>query len=102
MIAGVLISVRLDAVVVKANYFVMSDGKTHDDKPDDPKLSGVRVAAAKCARCGQAVQARFRPFCSQRCADIDLGAWLSGGYRVETNEAPDPDAGALPESDEKP
>jgi hypothetical protein len=30
--------------------------------------------------------ARLRPFCSKRCADIDLHRWLSGGYRVETDE----------------
>lgn len=53
----------------------------------DPKP--VRVSAPKCVRCAQPVQARFRPFCSQRCADIDLGAWFSGSYRVETTEAPD-------------
>jgi endogenous inhibitor of DNA gyrase (YacG/DUF329 family) len=32
--------------------------------------------------------ARLRPFCSKRCADIDLHRWLSGGYRVETDEVP--------------
>jgi hypothetical protein len=32
--------------------------------------------------------ARFRPFCSRRCADVDLHRWLSGAYRVETDEAP--------------
>jgi endogenous inhibitor of DNA gyrase (YacG/DUF329 family) len=26
--------------------------------------------------------ARWRPFCSQRCADADLANWLSGGYRI--------------------
>jgi hypothetical protein len=32
--------------------------------------------------------ARLRPFCSRRCADVDLHRWLSGSYRVETDEAP--------------
>lgn len=32
--------------------------------------------------------ARFRPFCSRRCADVDLHRWLSGAYRVETDESP--------------
>ncbi len=27
-------------------------------------------------------RARFRPFCSKRCADIDLGRWLKGSYAV--------------------
>jgi hypothetical protein len=25
---------------------------------------------------------RHRPFCSPRCADLDLGAWLNGDYRI--------------------
>jgi endogenous inhibitor of DNA gyrase (YacG/DUF329 family) len=38
----------------------------------------------------------WRPFCSQRCRDVDLGAWASEGYRVATQapteEPPDEDA----------
>jgi uncharacterized protein len=58
------------------------------DPPDasTPRLPGVRVSAPKCVRCAKPVEARFRPFCSQRCADIDLGAWVSGAYRVPTDE----------------
>ncbi len=26
--------------------------------------------------------ARWRPFCSQRCKTVDLGAWLDGSYRI--------------------
>ena len=33
-----------------------------------------------------------RPFCSKRCADVDLHRWLVGAYRVETNEAPEEEA----------
>ena len=60
------------------------------DETDPGNLSGVRVTAAKCVRCGQPVQPRFRPFCGQRCADIDLGSWFNGSYRVSTDEGPDP------------
>lgn len=28
----------------------------------------------------------FKPFCSKRCADIDLGRWFNGGYAIPTNE----------------
>ncbi len=55
--------------------------------------AGVRVAAAKCVRCSQPVQARYRPFCSQRCAEADLGAWVTGAYRVPTEDGPDDPAG---------
>jgi endogenous inhibitor of DNA gyrase (YacG/DUF329 family) len=34
---------------------------------------------------------RFRPFCSQRCKQIDLGAWAHEDFRVPT-EAPPEDA----------
>ena len=57
------------------------------DRPTPP-LRAVRMAA-KCPVCSkQVAAAEYRPFCSKRCADIDLGRWLKEGYRVETEEAP--------------
>ena len=41
-----------------------------------------------CAICGKPVVIEFRPFCSDRCKTIDLGRWLGGDYRLQTNEAP--------------
>jgi uncharacterized protein len=37
---------------------------------------------SKCPVCGQAEQDAYRPFCSKRCADVDLHRWLSGGYVI--------------------
>jgi len=65
-----------------------SDPANKDDKTAAP-LPGVRVTAAKCVRCTQPVQPRYRPFCSQRCADIDLGSWFTGAYRVPSHDVPD-------------
>ena len=42
-----------------------------------------------CPICGKRASPVHRPFCSGRCADIDLGRWLKGGYRVETEEGPE-------------
>jgi uncharacterized protein len=42
-----------------------------------------------CPICGKPRAAAFKPFCSKRCADIDLYRWLSGGYRIETDEPPE-------------
>jgi endogenous inhibitor of DNA gyrase (YacG/DUF329 family) len=42
----------------------------------------ARKAGAKCPICGKQVVREFRPFCSKRCADIDLGRWLGGRYVV--------------------
>lgn len=50
----------------------------------------IRVNAASCSVCGQPVQPRYRPFCSKRCADVDLHRWLGGTYRVPTEEPADP------------
>ena len=36
-----------------------------------------------------AQEARFRPFCSKRCADVDLGRWLKGTYAIPAAENDD-------------
>jgi hypothetical protein len=30
---------------------------------------------------------KYRPFCSKRCADVDLGRWIGGDYRIAGNPA---------------
>lgn len=51
----------------------------------------MNPAAARrpCAICGKPADAKHRPFCSPRCATIDLGRWLKGNYSMPTNETPD-------------
>ena len=44
-----------------------------------------------CPICGKPTADKFRPFCSRRCADVDLNRWLKGVYVVPTNEAEDED-----------
>ena len=44
-----------------------------------------------CAICGKAVVERFKPFCSKRCADVDLNRWLSGRYVIPGSGTPDDD-----------
>ena len=39
-----------------------------------------------CPICGKPAVDRFRPFCSRRCADVDLNRWLSGVYAVPVTE----------------
>lgn len=43
-------------------------------------------ASASCPICNEVAIGRFRPFCSQRCADLDLGRWLSGSYAIAADE----------------
>jgi hypothetical protein len=57
----------------------------------------------RCPTCGKAVtwsaESRFRPFCSSRCKDIDLGAWASESYRIPVKEDPDDEGFTLPPGD---
>ncbi|MEM9710419.1 MAG: DNA gyrase inhibitor YacG [Pseudomonadota bacterium] len=39
-----------------------------------------------CPICSGPTETTFRPFCSKRCADIDLGRWMTGAYSVPTEE----------------
>ncbi len=55
----------------------------------------------KCPHCGAPVkwvpENPYRPFCSARCKQIDLGAWASERYRVPSSAPPD---AAGPDEDE--
>jgi hypothetical protein len=42
----------------------------------------------KCPLCGKEADAKFRPFCCARCAQIDLGRWLGEKYVIPTEEGP--------------
>lgn len=35
-----------------------------------------------CPICHKPADKKYRPFCSRRCADLDLGRWMTGAYRV--------------------
>ncbi len=37
-------------------------------------------------------EARWRPFCSERCRMIDLGQWASEGWKIEGETSPAPDS----------
>jgi endogenous inhibitor of DNA gyrase (YacG/DUF329 family) len=47
--------------------------------------------AKACPTCGKPAGAQFQPFCSKRCADVDLNRWLSGAYVVPGRDAEDED-----------
>ncbi len=53
-----------------------------------------------CPLCGKPVDDAFKPFCSKRCADVDLNRWLSGVYAVPVKDDTDEDGERPPESDE--
>lgn len=45
-----------------------------------------------CPICNKPTEAAHRPFCSKRCADVDLGRWLGGGYSIPSNDPEDIEA----------
>jgi uncharacterized protein len=66
----------------------------------DEKATPKTVAPGeKCPICGAPSAAKNRPFCSQRCANVDLNRWLSGSYAIPVVEDEDEDGG-LPFDDE--
>ena len=42
-----------------------------------------------CPTCGAPSMKKTRPFCSKRCADIDLGRWFQGAYAIPAVDAAD-------------
>jgi hypothetical protein len=68
-----------------------------------PAKSAAQASA--CPVCGKPTAAAYRPFCSRRCADVDLQRWLSGAYVVagdadETDSAPRASGAETPGEDE--
>lgn len=51
-------------------------------KREESEGAGGGTPARRCPICGREAVAEWRPFCSKRCADIDLGRWLGGRYVI--------------------
>ncbi|MEX5729984.1 endogenous inhibitor of DNA gyrase (YacG/DUF329 family) [Rhodovulum iodosum] len=56
----------------------------------------------KCPICKKPTDPACRPFCSRRCADLDLGKWLSGHYAIPGEPAEPEDLAAEEETLERP
>ncbi|HLW05608.1 MAG TPA: DNA gyrase inhibitor YacG [Azoarcus sp.] len=58
-------------------------------------MSANDTLTVKCPQCNAPVkwlpESKWRPFCSERCRQIDLGAWASEAYRVPADAPPDND-----------
>jgi endogenous inhibitor of DNA gyrase (YacG/DUF329 family) len=59
-----------------------------------------KTSARTCPVCGKPTDQAFRPFCSKRCADVDLNRWLSGVYVVPVKDEEDEDGERPPEGGE--
>jgi endogenous inhibitor of DNA gyrase (YacG/DUF329 family) len=54
-------------------------------------IEDIPLKGRKCLICMRPVLARFRPFCSKRCGDRDLGNWLTEEYKFASEDVPDLD-----------
>ena len=57
-----------------------------------------------CPICAKETDPKYRPFCSKRCADVDLGKWLTGSYAIPSENPDDAEdlSEALEEEARKP
>ena len=62
---------------------------SHDDASNQ---SGKRPGGRGCPICQRAAVEAYKPFCSKRCADVDLARWLGGRYAIPASDDEDADA----------
>ena len=55
----------------------MPDRRSEPSQPDNNK---------KCPECGKPRQHAYRPFCSERCRDLDLNKWFKGSYAIPVKD----------------
>jgi len=48
-----------------------------------------------CPICQRKADPKFRPFCSKRCADVDLAKWFSGSYAIPSDDPEDIEEAAV-------
>ena len=58
--------------------------------------SNKKISPEKCSLCDAEVIEDYRPFCSKRCADIDLGRWLTGKYAISGSDDAEEDGLVTP------
>jgi len=57
------------------------------------------VGMSPCPICGKPAVEKLQPFCSRRCANVDLNRWLSGVYAVPVKEEEDEDGARPPDKE---
>ena len=72
----------------------MSERAVPDPANDNKDAAPQEAAkAAPCVICGKPQSPEKKPFCSPRCADIDLGRWLKGSYAIPAVDDDDDEDG---------
>jgi uncharacterized protein len=62
-------------------------------------MSDAERKPPTCTLCDKPMDPKYRPFCSRRCADIDLHRWLSGTYAIPGDVLED--EGSSPDDEER-
>jgi len=60
----------------------------------DDNAGAAAPAVRKCPICARPADQTYKPFCSKRCADVDLAKWLGGRYAIPASEDSDEDGDA--------
>ena len=60
--------------------------------PADSPKAGAKGGAKKCPICGKPAAEASKPFCSERCRDVDLNRWLKGRYVIPGKDDEEDDA----------
>jgi endogenous inhibitor of DNA gyrase (YacG/DUF329 family) len=60
-----------------------------------------RLRLKLCPICGKSADSKLNPFCSARCADVDLNRWFAGAYAIPAREDDDEESNEVPAPDER-
>ena len=63
--------------------------QSQQSEPIKSAAKSVAKPLPKCPTCGAPADAKARPFCSSRCADVDLGNWFQGKYAIPAVDSAD-------------
>jgi hypothetical protein len=61
------------------------------ESAEKPAEKPAKVSGKPCPICGKPAVPASRPFCSERCRDVDLNRWLSNSYAIPAAPAEDED-----------
>ncbi len=63
------------------------------ERTEKPPETETSHKSRPCPICSAPYALTYRPFCSRRCADVDLSRWLSGRYAIAGGDADEDEDG---------
>jgi len=83
---------RLKRAMTVRGHFEQRRALSNRRRHHDMSAMSEPARSKSCPICGKPTVEPFQPFCSRRCANVDLNRWLSGVYAVPAAEEDDPEA----------